>query len=82
MRDLCAAMKVADYCLKTGACTSLPPDPAAWYELHVTCTRIFHETYQDLDPAFALMIAVCAEIHKAYNEGVSDARAQTMKAAG
>lgn len=64
MKNGLNGLHVAEHLLATGACTSLPPDSRAWHLLRVQCSRIFHESYQDLEQSFALAKAVSAEIHK------------------
>ena len=54
---------VVEYCVRNGYCSTLDPTPAAWYELHVKSTRLFHESYQELQPAFDVLLAICEEMH-------------------
>ena len=54
---------VVEYCVKHGYCATLDPNPKAWYELRVACSRLFHESYQELEPAFNVLLAICAQMH-------------------
>lgn len=54
---------VVEYCLRQGYCSTLDPTSAAWYELHVKCTRLFYESYEQLQPAFDLLLVICEQMH-------------------
>ena len=54
---------VAEYLLKSGAC-SRDMDETSWHEMRVQCSRLFHESYQQLAEPFALALAISAEIRK------------------